>query len=184
MKLIKPKNCLHWFKIYQLYKKAFPLYERKPFALIYNTFHKGNTDVWYIQDNENFIGLAITMNDQDLVLLDYFAIIENSRNQGYGSKSLQILQNIYQHQRLFIEIESTLNMSDNYAERLKRKQFYLRNGMMELGILANVFGVDMELLGFSQNITFEDYYNVYLHIYGRQSANHLVEIKENNNYDL
>ena len=178
MKLIKPKTCLHWLKIYQLYKKAFPISERKPFALIYKTFHKGHTDVWYIEEDKKFIGLAITMNDLDLVLLDYFAIVENSRNQGYGSKVMQILKNIYQHQRLFIEIESTFEKSDNLDERLKRKQFYLRNQMVELDIHANVFGVNMELLGFHKNITFEDYYNVYLHIYGKFSADHLVELKE------
>lgn len=177
MQLSKPKTCLDWFKIYTLYKKAFPISERKPFALIFNTFHKGNTDVWYIHDNHTFIGLAITMNDQDLVLLDYFAIHENYRNQGYGTNALNKLNDLYHNQRLFIEIETTLEPSENQNERLKRKEFYLRNGMKELNIQANVFGVNMELLGFKENITFEDYYNTYLHIYGKFSADHLKELK-------
>ena len=176
MQLIKPKTCLDWFKIYQLYKKAFPISERKPFALIFNTFHKEHTDVWYIQEDNEFIGLAITMNDQDIVLLDYFAITQSKRNQGYGTKALKQLNDIYNNHRLFIEIETTLESSDNQHERLKRKQFYLRNGMKELHIQANVFGVNMELLGFKENITFEDYYNTYIHIYGKQSADHLIEL--------
>lgn len=177
MQLRQPKTCLDWFKIYQLYKKAFPISERKPFALIFKTFQKGDTDVWYLYETNQFLGLAITMNDQDLVLLDYFAIHENFRNQGYGTKALKQLNTLYNHHRLFIEIETTLEPSPNQNERLKRKQFYLRNGMKELNIQANVFGVNMELLGFKENITFEDYYNTYLHIYGKFSADHLKELK-------
>lgn len=176
MQLVKPYTCLQWFKIYLLYKKAFPIYERKPFAMIFQTFQKGVCDVWFIEDNNTFIGLAITLNDKDVVLLDYFAIDEQLRGQGYGSKVLQELQKLYNNERLFIEIESTLINSDNQEERLKRKQFYLKNGMRELGILANVFGTEMELMSFSQTITFQDYYNVYLHIYGKQSADHLKEL--------
>ena len=178
MQLSKPKTCLDWFKIYLLYKKAFPSYERKPFALIYNTNKKGHTDAWMMIKENNFLGLAITMNDLDLVLLDYFAIEANHRNKGLGTKALQLLNHHYQNQRLFIEIESTYVECDNLEDRLKRKNFYLRNGMKELNIHANVFGTEMELLSFQTNITFQDYYNTYLHIYGKFSADHLKELKK------
>ena len=178
MQLLKPNTCLDWFRIYLLYKKAFPSYERKPFSLIYNTNKKGHTDVWILSNNNAFLGLAITMNDLDLVLLDYFAIEPKYRNQGLGTKALHLLHHHYQNQRLFIEIESTFVDCDNLEERIKRKDFYLRNGMKELNLHANVFGTEMELLSFQTNITFQDYYNTYLHIYGKFSADHLKELKK------
>lgn len=174
VRLIEPSCCLHWLKLYQLYKKAFPIYERKPFAMIYQTFRNKQGDVWYIEDNGYFVGLAFTLNDRDIVLLDYFAIDKPLRNQGYGSQVMQLLQKKYQHQRLFVEIESTLDNVDNLNERLKRKQFYLNNGMKDLHILANVYGTPMELLGFNESVTFEDYYLTYYNIYGKARADRLI----------
>lgn len=177
MKLIKPTTCLQWFNLYILYKKAFPSYERKPFSLIFNTFIKNQCDVWSIEDHDQFVGLAITLNFKDLVLLDYFAIEEGLRGLGYGTKVISLLKQKYNTKRLFIEIESTLECCDNLSERKQRKNFYLKNGMKELNTLANVFGTNMELLSYSTNITFEDYYSIYFNIYGKQSADHLIKLE-------
>lgn len=176
MKLKKPETCLDWFKLYLLYKQAFPIYERKPFAMIYHTFKNGGSDVWCLEENNTFIGLAITLITRDLVLLDYYAIKEEMRGQNYGSKGMKAMFEHYENKRLFVEIESIFDDCDNLDERLKRKHFYLKNGMQECKVLANVYGTDMELLS-NQFVSFEDYYSVYVDVYGTNRPIRLIEKK-------
>lgn len=175
MKLKITKNLSQWKKMYQLYKAAFPENERKPFLLIWYMHKKGNTDVWWLEDHNEFIGLAITLNTKDLVLLDYFAISEEKRGNGLGAKAMKTLQEHYKGRRLFLEIESTFAKADNFSERKRRKHFYLANGMTEMKVLSNTFGVDMELLGYDCAVDFKDYQSVYLANYGKRAAEHLIE---------
>ena len=91
MNLKKATTREDWKNIKNLYMTAFPACERKPLAVIRYKQHKKVADVWMLEDEGEFIGLAITMNGPDLVLLDYFAIDDFKRGKGYGSKALKLL---------------------------------------------------------------------------------------------
>ncbi len=139
---------------------------------------QGMVDIWYINDNGEFAGLAIAMKAGDKILLDYFAIDADKRGKGYGSLALCRLQRHYSGKKFFLEIESTFGDSDNREQRCLRKQFYLSNNMKEIGILADVFGTEMELLGYGCTLSYDEYISVYREIYGGQKAEHIVLIKE------
>ncbi len=165
-----------WKLMKKLYKKAFPASERKPFALIREKYRQKVTDVWVIEEEEEFSGFAITMNGSDLVLLDYFAICEEKRGQGLGRKSLRALQEQYRGKRFFLEVESLKVSADNMEERRRRKQFYLNNGMKELGVYAKLFGVEFELLGYDCEVDFDAYFSLYDTIYGKYASQFLEEL--------
>lgn len=75
MKLIEAINQNQLEKIQNLYNEAFPLPERKSFSRLIQTRDKGNAEILAIEnENDDFLGLAITAIYKDLVLLDYFAI--------------------------------------------------------------------------------------------------------------
>lgn len=170
MKLKRTKGIGGWRRIYKLYLAAFPAYERKPFLMIWNASKRGKADVWTIESGGEFIGMAITMNSDDKVLLDYFAIDENKRSSGYGSKALRKLQEHYSGKRFFLEIETVFTSAKNLDERIRRKNFYLSNGMSEMRLMADVFGTKLEVLGFGCRLTFDEYRDVYLKAYGRHTA--------------
>lgn len=173
---LKPvTSIIDWRKIKQLYMSAFPSNERKPLAAIRYKQYKKAADVWILEEQGEFIGLAITMNGSDMVLLDYFAIDDNKRGKGYGSKALKLLQDKYAANRFFLEIERTDVAADNLAERKRRKAFYLQNAMTELNVYATVFGVDMELLGYHCDVSFEEYRNLYTSNYGRLAEKNIVQ---------
>ena len=44
--------------------------------------------------------------------------------------------------------------------RLRRKSFYLRNGMRPMDFCVDLFGVEMEILVCGESVTFEEYYSV------------------------
>jgi len=176
MKLRTVVTETEWRMIETLYMAAFPENERKPFQMIREKQRQRVTDVWMIEENNVFSGFAITMNGEDLVLLDYFAICEEKRGQGLGGRSLRALQEQYQGKRFFLEVESLKVSADNMEERRRRKQFYLNNGMKELGVYAKLFGVEFELLGHECEVSFEDYFSLYDSIYGQYASKFLEQL--------
>lgn len=166
-----------WRDIAKLYKKAFPLMERKPLSLIRSTHKKNKADVWLIEEDGEFRGFAITMNSGDLVMLDYFAVAEETRGQGYGSSCLKWLQEQYKDYRFFLEIESVHIKAKNVEQRIGRKAFYKRNGMREVGIVAKVFGVELESLGYDCDLTFKEYKKLYSDCYGKLVGTNVREVK-------
>lgn len=173
MQLVKATESTQWKEIRSLYEEAFPPCEKKPFWLIQVKNKQGKADVWYLENNGTFVGLAITMNAKELVLLDYFAINESLRGQGYGSEGLKALQDYYSSRKFFLETESVYVESDNSEQREKRKRFYLKNGMTEMEMIANVFGTDLEVLGYNCKLDFETYRSVYEYAYGKRAAAHV-----------
>lgn len=150
MDLICADDALRLKRIEQLYLRTFPKNERKPFGVI-----------------GEFLGLAITINYQDKVLLDYFAMDDAKRGKGYGSAALAALMERYDGRRMILEIESTTRPREagNFEERLRRKHFYHKNGMTDLGFEAVLFGVTMEMLSNKTQVTFEEYLDLYVKTY-------------------
>ncbi|MBR6536933.1 MAG: GNAT family N-acetyltransferase [Lachnospiraceae bacterium] len=177
MRLREVTSDMEWGLLETLYTEAFPENERKPFAMIREKHREKRTDVWMIEQNDEFSGLAITMNSGDLVLLDYFAISKEKRGNGLGGESLKILFEMYREKRFFLEVESLSVPADNIEERRRRKQFYLNNGMTELGVNARLFGVEFELLGYDCEVSFPEYFSLYDDIYGSYASRFLEEIK-------
>lgn len=173
MQLVKATETAQWNMIRNLYEEAFPACEKKPFWLIQLKNKQGKADVWHLENNGTFVGLAITMNAKELVLLDYFAIDATLRGQGFGSEALKALQDYYSGRKFFLEAESVFIENENIVQRENRKRFYLKNGMTEMGMIANVFGTDLEVLGYNCKLDFETYRSVYAYAYGERAAKHV-----------
>lgn len=180
MNMIQATKISQWIKIYRLYRQAFPRYERKPFSMIISMQKKGKTDVWYFEKNNEFVGLAITINSDDIILLDYLAIVKDKRSQGIGSQILRKLLAHYGTKGLLIEIESVYKNAKNLSERQRRKQFYLKNGFLCMNVMVNLFGVEMELLGANCQVTYEDYHSFYKKSLGKIITEKITKAKHPN----
>lgn len=189
MQLKNAISVLQLKNIRALYEKAFPASEKKPFEFILQKRETGNFEVLEIVDDaDDFCGLAIMMLYGDLVLLDYFAIAPECRGVGVGSVALKALQEKYADRKFILEIESTVGLEDERGTcrdagnvkrgvsemsaqvralpdterqaRLRRKSFYLRNGMRPMDFCVDLFGVEMEILVHGESVTFEEYYSI------------------------
>ena len=169
----QPENIREWLRIYHLYQSAFPANEKKPFSMIRSMQKKGKSDVWYCKINGKFAGLVITINGPEQILLDYLAVAKKRRGQGVGSEILQAMRKQYGGKGVFLEIEIVEESADNFEERKRRKQFYLSNGMIPMNVFVELFGVDMELLGFDCSLTFEEYHAFYRDNYNAWAADHV-----------
>ena len=172
--LAPPENLSHWLQLYVLYRRSFPRAERKPFLTILKKYRAGMTDIWCILENDRFLGFAATMNSPEMVMLDYLAILKQHRGHGIGSVALTALMNRYASRAFLLEIESPYEPGSDQLLRQKRKQFYVSCGMEPLHIMAEVFGVKMELLGKNCHINFQQYRNFYHDFYKPWAARHIL----------
>ena len=172
-----PSGLLDWLRIRLLYRRAFPRNERKPFAVIRRMHREGRSDVWLAEHDGRFAGLAATINGGDVILLDYFAIDKQLRGQSIGSAFLQALLKHYADRGLFVEIEAA-DQDDSSGEKQRRKQFYLRNGLEDMQVVAILFGVRMELLGRGCTLDFDGYREFYRTYYNPWAAAHVIRPDE------
>ena len=150
-----------------LYRAAFPPEERKPLWLLDRLKRKGVSDLLSIRDGARMIGLAVVAKSGDLALLDFFAIAPTERGKGYGARALRALAKRYADKRLFLEIERIDEGAANNAERLRRKAFYLRNGLTESGFAVRMFGVALEVMQFGAPLTYAEYRAFLARAFGR-----------------
>ena len=174
--LKKAIGPLDWLKVYRLYIDAFPTSERKPFWVILQKVRAHKTDVWCLYAERRFAGFATTVNGDNEVLLDYLAVKKAWRGKGVGSNALRALIARYEPCGMMVEIESPFEPGEDQPERLRRKAFYQACGMETFGVMANVFGVAMELLGRNCRMTFDEYQTFYRVHYSPWAAEHLSEL--------
>ena len=172
--LIPPKGLSWWLKLYLLYRRSFPRAERKPFPTILKKYRHGCTDIWCICRDDRFLGFASTMNSPDLIMLDYLVISKQCRGQGIGTAALTQILEKYNHTPFILEIESPYEPGPDQALRQKRKQFYVYCGLEPLCIMAEVFGIKMELLGRNCRIDFQQYRNFYRDFYKPWAVEHIL----------
>lgn len=169
MKLTTCVTETQFQQIETLYLSAFPSVERKPFSLLRQKSQEGQVEILAIESLEgDFLGLAITVLHQDLVLLDYFAIAPIMRGRNIGSKALGLLKERYSGRRLLLEIEDTEEEAENKSERIRRKEFYLRNQMIVMSYLVELFGVKMQILTSDNSVSFEEYHSIYSSVFSRE----------------
>lgn len=174
--LQRPCGAADWLRLYMLYRTAFPRAERKPFSMIRRMTKLGKTDSWCLTLNGEFVGLGITINGKDTILLDYFAVVKNRRGKGIGTGALHALMEQYRDKGFFLEIESTYENAPNLAQRQKRKRFYLAAGLEELGVQAKLFGVNMEMLGVGCSLDYPSYREFYRQNYNQWAAEHIFPV--------
>ena len=84
---------------------------------------------------------------------------------------------LYEGRGLFVEIEAA-DQDDPDGSKARRKQFYLRNGLSDMHVIAILFGVRMELLGRGCSLDFDGYRDFYHDHYNAWAAEHVVRPEE------
>ena len=86
-----------------------------------------------IYDNDTIVGLFTVRKYENIRYLAYFAVSREKRSSGIGSQALQLLKERYYGTQIVTEFEAPDDSCDNNAMRLRRRDFYLRNGFYETG---------------------------------------------------
>lgn len=148
-------------KIKRIYLSSFPKAERKPFGMMKIKAGQGMMELLALREGKKLVGMAVTVQYDDLVLLDYFAVASSQRGRRYGSEGLALIRKRYEGKRLILEIELPSEVALEHSGQIRRKMFYLRNGMQETGLHVRVFGVPMEVLAAGCTLSYEEYHTLY-----------------------
>ncbi|MCX4319945.1 hypothetical protein AALB52_17165 [Lachnospiraceae bacterium 38-14] len=152
---------LTWEEIEKLYhtnmQQDFPAPEIKPFGMIEDLHQRGLNKVYGLfgKGERELSAYAVfeAANEGNVWLLDYFAVERKKRSLGLGSVFLTQLRDVLKEttdtEAVFLEIER-IDKAPDEKQRLireRRKNFYLKNGLIE----TNVFtvadgGLDYEIL--------------------------------------
>lgn len=115
-----------------LFRATFPLSERPPFFLL-RRFARRNVD-WrkIVADGEN-AGFFYTLLGEKTAYVFFFAIRPELRGRGIGTEALKALLETYAGQTVFLAIEPVEEGAPNLEERIRRKEFYRRCGLVPTG---------------------------------------------------
>ncbi len=115
----------------QMNREAFPDHERLTLDQIFTYVDKLNTDFVGMYDGTVPIGFFVLIKNSKCGYLNYFAIDQSMRSQGYGSRALNLLMDTYPDLQIILDFEGLDPNSTNYEQRIARKNFYLRNGFYQ-----------------------------------------------------
>lgn len=181
MKLGNISSPAEYRACFRLYRAAFPRAERKPFLQLLRARRRGKAELLGVFDDaDTLCGIAILLKNDTHALLDYFAVMPKKRGDGIGSRALALLRDHCGERRFLLEIEQCDIPCENKEQRLRRRRFYLRNGMQPSGMLVLQNGVRLEVLCCGGDTSFAQYHTLIREGYGQRVAAKTTLLSENN----
>ncbi|CAM4196814.1 GNAT family N-acetyltransferase [Paenibacillus tarimensis] len=151
------KHSKDLFRIENLYKISFPENERIPLWFLLWRSRKEFVDFNAFYDDDVFVGYAYLISNKNLTFVLYLAISPEVQSKGYGTTILAEISQKYADNRIILNIEAIDELSDNNEQRLKRKNFYLRNGYRNANFKIIEYGAIFEVLIHGNKVTIEEY---------------------------
>lgn len=122
------RRLSEYAQIRKLIGRAFPKNEQFPMWLLRFLAVRKNIDFLAYYDGETFCGITYTVQNENMVFVLYLAVNDVVRSKGYGSAILAHLKTLYGGKALSLNVEPLEQNAKNYTQRVKRIEFYKRNG--------------------------------------------------------
>ena len=145
------KESLFWPQIDSLAKEAFPPEEYLAPEKLVEMSAAGNFDFLALTDGDAFIGFMVVQTYKNLAYLFFLAIEPSCRAKGYGSRAIETLRARYPDKKQVVDFEMPDEAAPNNGQRIKRRQFYLKNGYKKTGLFLSYLGVDYEVFCMDSN---------------------------------
>lgn len=144
----------------ELYEESFPAVERASMRWIRRQARTQHADLFGIYEKQKFVGFVYLIYHKDLVYIVFFAVARELRGKGYGTKILVALRKKVAGKKLILDIDALSEMAADAEIRVKRKEFYIRNGFVDTEIRVCIYGVDAEVMALGGEIFREDFEGV------------------------
>ena len=139
---------LHRF--YDWMKEQFHAGELKPLWLLEQLSEKRLYAAYGLWDEETLLAYALVANTADgkMHLLDYYAVLPEHQDAGWGSRFLQMLRRELSGDVLLLEVEDPAYAPDSEeAEHCSRRiRLYERNGCLHTKLELVLFGFDYVIM--------------------------------------
>lgn len=140
------KNGVLKNKVKALYVSAFPKYERVPWSILrLSTLVKGAKITGFL-DGDEFCGFTHSVEVEGLYFVMFFAVEGTLRSKGYGSAILSKIKEENPDKTVALNVELLDRAADNYPERVRRVEFYKKNGFFDTGYNVREVGGEFRVL--------------------------------------
>ena len=143
-------------------RKDFPVNELMPFPAIQKMLDSHMYECYGLYCDDKFAGYAFFLRQEiagcSNYLLDYFAMILDCGDQGYGSLFLgQLKEMLSDADCILVEADDPDKAKNDAARkiRMRRIDFYRRNGYITTKHTMQIFGADYRLLVLPITDTFD-----------------------------
>ena len=139
-RLLAPAQAATDPELRRLYESAFPREERIPWEDLLRLVEKMPLEFAEYREGAELLGITIVYPRPRLSWFWYFAVPEEKRGRGIGQRILAALLARYEGRSAVLDMEDPAQPgAPNAAQRLRRRDFYLRNGFRETGV-GKTFG--------------------------------------------
>ncbi|MFR8104080.1 MAG: GNAT family N-acetyltransferase [Clostridia bacterium] len=130
----------------RVYVDSFSKEERMPFSIMIFLTKITHTDFLAFYDKNTLCGFVYSATIKNITFIMFFAVDKNIRSKGYGSKILEEMQRLYPKNKIVISIERCDVEATNINDRIRRKNFYLKNGYIDTGYLIELSKIEQEII--------------------------------------
>lgn len=129
MRFIEIKDLNNCEEVKKLYEDSFPKEEKINFSNFFSGVFK-NFKLYALYKNKTLLGMFHFNNTQNFVHLNYLAISKDYQSNGYGSAIISWLKKEFKGKTIVVDIEEIDCSAPNNSNRIKRKNFYKKNGFV------------------------------------------------------
>lgn len=147
-------------EIKEMLTELFPPSEVAPFWFMLARAKEKFVDFLAFYDNDQLIGFSYLISQNDLTNIIYLATPTKVHSKGYGSQILSLLKQRFVNNRFVLTIDELDETASNYAQRLKRKDFYAKNDFFPNGLKVQMRKNRFEVLVYNGNCTIKEMQNV------------------------
>lgn len=144
-------------QIKELIQTAFPENEQIPMWLLLLISKRKCVDFLAFYDDSTFCGISYTVRTEKMVFVLYLAVSNKIRSKGYGSKILNHLKVLYKEKEIVLNIEPVDEKAENNSQRIRRLEFYKKNGFSDTGEFFRNKAEKYSILSTSKNFAIEEY---------------------------
>lgn len=148
-------------KIKKLMKTAFPKNEQMPIWLLQLLALREGVNFLAFYDGGEFAGIAHTVSTDRMIFVTYLAVNDGLRSKGYGSQILQWLKSRSRGREITLNVEPLEKNAENLSQRVRRLNFYKRNGFHDTGWLAKEPSQYFAVLSTSGRLSLGEYKRVF-----------------------
>ena len=161
-------------------KRDFPSDELKPLSRLRMLLDSGMYEPYGLFQGKEILAYALywKTGKNPYVMLDYFAVLPEERNQGPGSILLQnMLHRFCQNGGgVFGEVEAPVSGNEEVDSlRRRRLEFYARAGLRKMGYTSRIFGVPYVILAYGPEISDGELMQTHQKLYHSVFSNEIYE---------
>lgn len=151
------KSMVDYNSILEIYKNSFPKVEQFPVWLLRIMSHLKGVNSIAFYDRNNLCGFSYFLVNEKTVFILFLAVNNQIRLKGYGSQIISWIKENYPNREIFLDAEKPDENTENNSQRVKRIEFYKRNGIFDTNHSFSYDGVTYEILCTNKNFSEEDY---------------------------